>query len=111
MLCGRVSQQISEKLTNDALASGGNAAATTSLLAVNVLQAYVRLRVAIDSVRRTAMPLSCAAEAHVVKPRGAAAAAHTAGRQRVICSRRDTALVLFSRGASESDRSSDLAPS
>jgi hypothetical protein len=37
--------------------------------------------------------------------RGAAAAAHTAGQQRVTCGRRDTVLVLFGPGASAPDRS------
>jgi hypothetical protein len=53
----------------------------------------------------TALTLSCTAEAFAPEPRGAAAAAHTAGQQRVICSRRDTALVLFGPGASAPDRS------
>src|SRR5688500_4305153 len=56
-------------------------------------------------VRLTALSLTCAARARVAMPRGAAAAAHTAGQQRVICSRRDTVLVLFGRGASAPDRS------
>ncbi len=71
----------------------------------NVTPAYARPLVAIDPVRRTALSLTCAAKAHVPKPRGAAAAAHTAGQQRTICSRRDTALVLFGPGASAPDRS------
>jgi hypothetical protein len=50
--------------------------------------------------RLTALTLSCTAEAYVPRPRGAAAAAHTAEQQRVICSRRDTALVLFGPGGS-----------
>ena len=53
----------------------------------------------------TALSLTCAAKAHVPKSRGAAAAAHTAGQQRVICSRRDTAQVPFNPGASAPDRS------
>ena len=56
-------------------------------------------------VRLTPWALSCTAKAFVFTPRGAAAAAHTAGQQRVICSRRDTALVLFGPGASAPDRS------
>jgi hypothetical protein len=55
--------------------------------------------------RLTALALSCTAKARVLASSGAAAAAHTAGQQRVICSRRDTALVLFGRGASAPDRS------
>ena len=60
-------------------------------------------RVTLANVRLTAMPVSCTAEAHVGMSRGAAAAAHTAGQQREICSRRDTALVLFGPGASAPD--------
>src|SRR5688572_7878891 len=56
-------------------------------------------------VRLTALSLTCAAKAHVSKPCGAAAAAHAAGRQRVICSRRDTTTLVFGRGASAPDRS------
>jgi hypothetical protein len=49
----------------------------------------------------TALELSCTARAFVSTRSGAAAAAHPGrGRQRVICSRRDTALVLFGRGGS-----------
>ena len=51
-------------------------------------------------MRLTALSLTCAARAHAATPRGAAAAAHTAGQQRVICSRRDAAQVLFSQGGS-----------
>jgi hypothetical protein len=50
--------------------------------------------------RLTPLALSCTAKTHVPKPRGAAAAAHTAGQQRAICSRRDTAPVLFGQGGS-----------
>jgi hypothetical protein len=52
------------------------------------------------SVHLTALALSCTAKAHVFASSGAAAAAHTAGQQRKICSRRDTALVLFGPGGS-----------
>jgi hypothetical protein len=51
-------------------------------------------------VRLTALALSCTARAHVLVSSGAAAAAHTAGQQRKICSRRDTAAVLFGPGGS-----------
>ena len=51
-------------------------------------------------VRLTDHKLSCAAEAHVPTPCGAAVAAHTAGQQRVIYNRRDAALVMSGLGGS-----------
>ena len=53
-----------------------------------------------SSVCPTALTLSCTARSRVLASSGAAAAAHTAGKQREICSRRDTALVLFGSGGS-----------
>src|SRR5688500_16442212 len=57
-------------------------------------------RVDADFVRLTALSLTCAAKAHVPKPRGTAVAMHTAGQQRVSCNCRDAPLVLCGRGAS-----------
>jgi hypothetical protein len=54
----------------------------------------------LGSVGLTALALSCTAKASVLASSGAAAAAHTAGQQRVICSRRVTAAVLFGLGGS-----------
>jgi hypothetical protein len=55
---------------------------------------------AVNVANLTALALSCTARAYVIASSGAAAAAHSAGQQRVICSRRDTALVLFGPGGS-----------
>ena len=43
------------------------------------------MAVFLPSVGLTALSLTCAARAHVPKPRGTAVAAHTDGWQRVIC--------------------------
>jgi hypothetical protein len=47
-----------------------------------------------------ALSLSCTADARVFASSGAAVAAHIAGKRRVICNRRVTALVLFGPGGS-----------
>ena len=71
----------------------------------NRYPAYDSLNQRCSGVRLTAWALSCTARAHVFASSGAAVAAHTAGQQRENCNRRDTALVLFGRGASAPDRS------